>query len=211
MTDGHLELWVAWERHLGDGPGYDGWFESVLSRYREPHRHYHDVRHVRWVVRHVETIAAGQTIVDLDAIVAAAFFHDAVYDPTGSHNEFASGRLATRALTEMGWAATRIATVDAMILATAHHRLTDAAVDDTVLFAADLAVLAAEPAGYSDYVRNIRREYGHVSDADWVTGRSAVLRSFLERDAIFAPFLELDRWERRARGNIAAELVILAE
>ena len=97
-----------------------------------------------------------------------------------------------------------------MILATAHHDPAGTTVDDAVLFAADLAVLAAEPAGYSDYVRNVRREYAHVSDARWVTGRSAVLRSFLDRDAIFAPLLGLGEWEQRARGNMTAELVTSA-
>ncbi len=210
MTDGHLELRIAWERHLGDGPGSHDWFESVLSRYREPHRHHHDVRHLRWAVRHVETLARRQPVSDLDAIIAAAFFHDAIYDTTAADNEAASGRLATSALRELGWDPTRIAQIDAMILATAHHDPAGATVDDAVLFAADLAVLAAEPAGYSDYVRNVRREYHHVSDARWVTGRSAVLRSFLDRDAIFAPLLELGEWEQRARGNMTAELVTLA-
>jgi predicted metal-dependent HD superfamily phosphohydrolase len=206
MTDGHLELRIAWERHIGDDHASRRWFDSVLSRYREPQRHYHDLGHLNWVVRHIESIAVGQPIVDLDAVVAAGFFHDVIYDPTRSDNEVASGRLAASALTELGWDRKRVGGVDAMIRATATHDLGGATVDDAVLFAADLAVLAAEPAGYSDYVRNVRREYGHVSDADWVTGRSTVLRSFLARAEIYAAFLGLDGWEQRARGNITAEL-----
>ncbi len=209
MTDGHLELRIAWERHLGDSSPSRRWFESVLSRYREPQRHYHDDRHLRWVVRHTQELAKGQAVADVDAIVAAAFFHDAIYDPTASDNEAASGHLATRALTELGWRADRAEAVAAMIVATVHHDLDGATVDDAVLFAADLAVLAAQPAGYSDYVRSVRREYRHVGEADWVTGRSAVLRSLLAREWIFAPFLELDVWEQRARGNITAELETL--
>ena len=210
MTDGHLELQVAWRSHVGEGPDSNDRFESVLSRYREPHRCYHDVRHLRWTVRHVGALAHPQPVADLDAIVAAAFFHDAIYDAMAVDNEAASGRLAARVLRELGWDATRIANVDAMILATAHHQLLGATVDDAILFAADLAVLAAEPAGYSDYVRNVRREYHHVGDAEWAVGRSAVLRSFLDRDAIFAPVLELGAWEQRARGNITAEIGTLA-
>ncbi len=208
MTDGHLELRIAWDRHIGDDAAAYGWLDSVVNRYREPHRHYHDVRHLLWVVRHVE--ALGRATTDLDAVVAAAFFHDAIYDPTADDNEPASGRLAASALTELGWHARRVEVVDAMIVATARHDLDGAGADEAVLFAADLAVLAAGPAGYSDYVRKVRREYAHVGDAEWVIGRSTVLRSFLERDAIYAPRLELDAWERRARGNITAELDTLA-
>lgn len=204
MTDGHLELGIAWERHVGRTPEALRWLESVVNRYREPQRHYHDVRHLRWVVRHVEELGASAT--DLDAVIAAAFFHDAVYDPVASDNEVASARLATTALTELDWDPARIDSVGSMITATDRHDLADATTDATVLFAADLAVLAADPAGYSDYVRNVRREYHHVTEPDWVTGRSAVLRSFLERERIYAVGLDLDTWEQRARGNITSEL-----
>ena len=81
--------------------------------------------------------------------------------------------------------------------------------DTCALLAADLAVLAAPPARYDDYVRMIRREYTHVSDDDWRVGRGAVLRNFLERDHLFAPTLGLDEWEQRARANITAELATL--
>jgi len=208
VTDGHLELRISWERHIGGGPAAHAWLESVVNRYREPQRHYHDVRHLRWVVRHVE--ALGDAAADLDAVVAAAFFHDAIYDATATDNEIASGHLAASALHELGWDAVRVEAVDAMIVATAHHDLDGAGADEAVLFAADLAVLAADPAGYTDYVRNVRREYAHVSDADWATGRSAVLGSFLAHDSIYAPWLGLDEWEQRARGNIVAELDTLA-
>jgi predicted metal-dependent HD superfamily phosphohydrolase len=225
MSTGDLELRIAWQRHVATSSRTDHvaelaeiteiadrWLDSVLGRHREPHRHYHDVRHVRWVVRHVRELAADLAdsdvaVGDLDAVVAAAFFHDVIYDPTASGNEAASGALAATALRELGWADEAVDHVVAMIEGTAHHRVDHATSTDTaVLFAADLGVLAADPAGYSDYVRNVRREYHHVHDADWVTGRAAVLRSFLERDAIYAPALGLDSWERRARANLAAEL-----
>jgi predicted metal-dependent HD superfamily phosphohydrolase len=210
MTDGDLELLVAWERHLGRGEVSTRWRESVIGRYREPHRHYHGVRHLKWVVRHIETLAAGRAVDDLDAIVAAAYFHDAVYAPMSHDNEAVSARLAATALDELGWPAERSATVERMILGTVDHRAEGVALDDAVLYAADLGILAADPARYSDYVRTVRREYAHVAEPDWVTGRTAVLRSFIDRDAIFAPVLELDVWEQRARGNLRSELESLA-
>lgn len=210
MTTGDLELRIAWERHLGTGEVASRWFQSVVNRHREAHRHYHDVRHVRWVVRHVAEISDDQgadALDDLGAIVAAAFFHDVIYDPMADDNESVSAVLAARALTELGWADERITIVVAMIEGTARHRVDPGTtVDTAVLYAADLGVLAADPAGYSDYVRSVRREYHHVDDAGWNTGRAAVLRSFLDRDTIYAPVLGLGGWERRARANLTAEL-----
>lgn len=209
MADSDLDARVAWQQHLGHGSGADRWYESVVARYHEAHRRYHDMRHVRWVVRHVLALAADHPVVDLGAIVAAAFFHDVVYDPTAHDNEVVSARLAGEALRELSWPADRIDAVARMVEGTAQHDHTGVDLDAAVLFAADLAVLAAEPAGYGDYVRNVRAEYRHVDAERWTTGRSEVLRRFLARSAIYAPSLSLDTWERRARANLTAELATL--
>ena len=100
-----------------------------------------------------------------------------------------------------------------MIDATAgHHETNDGEAVDlstAVLLAADLAVLAADPAGYSAYVNGIRLEYAHAAETDWLTGRSAVLHNFIDRERIFPGELDLPEWEARARANIAAELAAL--
>ena len=203
-----LELRVAWEAHV---VGDTAWFDRVLDLHREPHRRYHGVGHVGWVVRHVLDLAARHAarVADLGAVVAAAFFHDAVYDPTRSDNEAVSAALARRALDELGWPTERAGAVAGLILATAGHTAVSdpgGSLDTAVLLAADLAVLAAEPASYAEYVTGVRAEYAHVGDADWAAGRGRVLTGLIARPAIYDPALELATWERRARGNIAAEL-----
>lgn len=203
MSDSDLDLRVAWQRHIGRSPKAMRWYESVVLRHREAHRHYHDVRHIQWVVRHVNEL--GAELDDLGVVVAAAFFHDVVYDPARADNEAVSAELATAALAELGWTSGRVARVADLIEATARHDVTDPTPEEAVLFAADLAVLAAEPSSYGDYVRHVRREYANVDDEAWNVGRAAVLDAFLERPAIFAPSLELDRWEARARANLTAE------
>ena len=55
-----------------------------------------------------------------------------------------------------------------------------------MLLDADLAVLGSDPASYQAYVAGVRSEYAHVSADDWRTGRTQVLRSFLDRPALFA-------------------------
>src|SRR5688572_20400810 len=145
-----LELVVAWQRHVGTGPEASHWFDTVLAMHRAPGRHYHDVRHVTWVVRHITTISSRHAAGDEAAVVAAGFFHDAVYDPTRSDNESESAALAERALTEIGWEAPRRDTVAKMVIATADHDVEAADADTQVLLAADLAVLASEPARYGD-------------------------------------------------------------
>jgi predicted metal-dependent HD superfamily phosphohydrolase len=70
-------------------------------------------------------------------------------------------------------------------------------------------VLGSDPAAYQAYVTGVRAEYGHVTDADWRAGRAALLRRFIARPAIYATKTARDRWERRARANLVAELATL--
>jgi predicted metal-dependent HD superfamily phosphohydrolase len=221
-----LELRTAWQAHVcGDTELLD----RLLARYRERHRRYHGVAHVAWVVRHIDELAFDEQVSDHGAVVAAAFYHDAVYEPAHRANERASARLARRDLTVVGtettpsteqstepsgapsagnWPAPRIEAVAAMIEATADHR-DPPDIDTSVLFDADLAVLGADVAGYDAYVTGVRAEYRHVDEPDWQTGRATVLRGFLARPAIYATDAGRERWEVRARANLTAELATL--
>ncbi len=219
MSADEHELRAAWSRCVDDS--HDAWvlFDSLVGRHREAHRHYHGVRHVTWVVRHVEELAAVEPVSDIGAVVVAAFFHDAVYDPLATGNEAASARLADRELSVLGWDAARRGRVTAMVEATATHDVPNASgpaaaagidADTAVLVDADLAVLGSDPASYQAYVAGVRSEYAHVSADDWRTGRTQVLRSFLDRPALFATPTGRARWEARARANLAAEVASLS-
>lgn len=211
MSGDDLELRVAWQRAVGGSSTAIEELDRVMARYREPHRHYHTVRHLRWVVRHTFELVDDdhRTRVDLDAVVVAAFYHDVVYDPMRHDNERRSADLALVFLDRAGWPAARAQHVATMVVGTASHAIPADDLDTAVLFAGDLAVLAAEPGAYGDYVRNVRREYAHVDDDAWKVGRAAVLSTFSERERIYDERLGLDTWEHRARANIASELAVL--
>ncbi|MFK7917291.1 MAG: hypothetical protein AB8G14_04370 [Ilumatobacter sp.] len=179
--------------------------DSLVQRHRERHRRYHNVQHVVAVVRHVTTLATTETVDDLGVVVAAAWYHDAVYEPRSSSNERASARLATRDLARLGWVNDRVETAAAMIEATAHHT-EPVCLDAAVLFDADLAILGSDSDMYASYVSGVRGEYAHIDDEAWVSGRTNVLQSFLTRSHIYATASGADRWESAARANLTAEL-----
>jgi predicted metal-dependent HD superfamily phosphohydrolase len=193
---------------MGTGPDMAGALADVLARHREAHRRYHGVRHVTWVVRHVHELAVEIPVRDEAAVVAAAFFHDAVYDPRATDNEAQSARLAERVLVGLGWDDERARRVGDLVRATAAH---DAPADDdtAVLLDADLAVLGSDPAAYQAYVTGIRAEYAHVDATAWRTGRGQVLRDLLARDPLYATAPARRRWARRAAANMTAELATL--
>jgi predicted metal-dependent HD superfamily phosphohydrolase len=202
------ELWAAWTVAVGNTAPALATFDDVVARHREPHRRYHGVRHVTWVVRHVRELAAEVPTDDLDAVVVAAFFHDAVYDPRGADNEEQSARLAERVLAGLGWSEGRRRRVGDLVRATAAHT-GSGDVDTAVLLDADLAVLGSEPAAYQAYVTGVRAEYAHVDPDGWRAGRGQVLRDLLARDPLYATPPARRRWASRAAANMTAELASL--
>jgi predicted metal-dependent HD superfamily phosphohydrolase len=220
----HDHLLGGWVRHLrrlaptADHEQVMRVGRDLLDRYGEPHRAYHDRRHLAEVLAGVALLAEHAD--DLSVAVAAAWWHDAVYEvpvltstgaPTSSaapgvSNEEASARLAEAALAELGTDGERLTRVGALIRMTAAHDPSPLDPDAEVLSDADLSVLASPPNRYATYVADVRREYAAVPDDLFRTGRAAILRSLMEGDRIFRTPSAHERWEADARANIAAEL-----
>ena len=212
MTQPETEIRTAWRQIAG--PAHDGYVDALLLRYAQPHRHYHTATHVMFVLRHLHDIAQQSKSQASPEVVAAALYHDAIYDPTVDANEALSAVLAASDLAEIGWSAQRCDSVAAMIVATAGHTADPTAAveasDTAMLLDADLAILGAEPGAYQAYVNGVRSEYAHVDDEQWRTGRSLVLQHFLDRPRLFTTDYMYAAAEHRARANIEAELAALS-
>jgi predicted metal-dependent HD superfamily phosphohydrolase len=206
------DLLTAWRAHVSDDTIPLG---HLIERHRDPSRHYHGVAHLCAVVATaLDLIEAGSLgsdpVEDSGTVVAAAFFHDAVYDVSASDNEARSAELARRNLRTLGWADRRVERVTVMIERTVDHRDPPDA-DFATLFDADLAILGSETSVYGRYVDAVRSEYSTVPDDAWRTGRTVVLSAFLDRRSIFATTVGIDRWESAARSNLERELGSLRE
>jgi predicted metal-dependent HD superfamily phosphohydrolase len=189
------------------GAGHDETGEQLVHRHAEVHRRYHTSTHVMWVLHHVDTLLAADEIdhrLDTDAVIAAALFHDAVYDARSTTNEAESADLAAAALREVGWTGEHQTTVRQLILATATHESTSK--DCDVLLDADLAILGAPADEYDAYAAAVRFEYGFVPDTSWRVGRATVLCSFLDREHIFTTTTMRSARASQARANLQREL-----
>jgi predicted metal-dependent HD superfamily phosphohydrolase len=198
-------LLQPWVDALGEGPDVRRAGEELLSRYAEPHRRYHDLRHLAEVLAALRTLGAGTAV----PVVLAAYWHDAVYDPRAPDNEARSAVLAGTVLGGLGLEAAAADEVVRLVLLTATH---DPDPHDTaggVLCDADLAVLGAPPARYRTYAADVRREYGHLDDEAFRAGRAAVLRDLLGRTRLFTTEPGRRRWDATARRNLQDELARL--
>jgi predicted metal-dependent HD superfamily phosphohydrolase len=177
---------------------------ALAPRYREAHRAYHTLAHIRQVLATVsDLVAAGEPVADLTAVRLAAWFHDAIYVPGARDNERASAELAVRTLGPLGLDPARLSAIAALILDTADH--VPRSPDARVLIDADLAILAAGPLSYDAYAAAVRAEYAAVTDEAWCAGRAAFLGGLLARPALFVTPTMRARAEGAARRNLAAE------
>lgn len=178
--------------------------ERLAERYAEPHRRYHDLRHLHEVLQTVDELAAVAD--DIDAVRWAAWFHDAIYDVHRGDNEERSADLAVRELTDIGYDPKRVDEVARLVRLTATHHPGDGDNNGAVLCDADLRILATDPWRHAEYVHDVREEYAHVPEPDFRKARAAVLRDLLSADRLYRTELAHGRWEERARANLAAEL-----
>lgn len=185
---------------------------ELTALYQAPDRHYHGIRHIEALLGLLDTHRPA--FADPEAVEAAIWFHDAIYDSRRKDNETASAALAADRLKGQV-DAPRLARIVNMIEATATHEVPEfedgAARQDAALFLdMDLSILGAPAEVFDAYEAAVRREYGWVSEADWRAGRSAVLKSFLARPRIFHTDIFAELFEAQARENMAASLAKLS-
>ncbi|MBL3687625.1 DUF4031 domain-containing protein [Leucobacter zeae] len=197
LAGGALEL-EAW-RALGG---------SLIARWNEPHRRYHDERHLEDVLLSLDQLATrGETVPP--ATLLAAWFHDAVYAGAPS-DEADSAALAAESLAPFVRDAALAERVSAMVVATAPGReVRDPDPALALLLDADLAIFAAPPHRYAEYAAAVREEFARVPDAEFAAARARILAAYLDRPAIYRTGTARQLWEDRARVNVAAEIARL--
>jgi predicted metal-dependent HD superfamily phosphohydrolase len=205
-----MELLGGWVRHTRrlaptiDRTDLEAAGLDLLARYDEPHRCYHDKRHLGEVVAAVALLAEHAR--DLSVVMLAAWWHDAVYVAGAGDNEEASARLATATLAAWDADPERVARVGDLVRMTAGHDPSADDPDAQVLSDADLAVLASPPNRYATYATDVRTEYAAVPDDAFRAGRARILGSLLAADRIYRTPSAHERWEAAARANVEAEV-----
>lgn len=191
---------------------------DLLGRWSEPHRHYHRTRHLVEVFWALDELVDVGDIGPRDALLGrvAGWFHDAVYDPNArpGANEAASAALAERRLGQLSVDAVDVTTVSVLVRLTADHEPTaPGGADRLARFAfhdADLWILSAETERFDEYCAQVRREYAHVPEAAYRSGRAEILGELAQRPRLYATDHGHARWEPAARVNLDRELRRLA-
>lgn len=193
----------------------------VAPLYQEPHRFYHNIEHIHSLIRILDDLYETAIIVgraEYDALLAVIWLHDAYYDPKAKPgaNEEHSANLGWAIVGEL-WANERLR-IDGhvhylknwimnTIRATAHHTEDQPQLDSLQKFFMDmdLAGLGSSPEEYQANSLAIRKEYAHVSDSDFATGRIKFCQAMLARKTIYYNVLYF-KLEKQARENLQSEI-----
>jgi predicted metal-dependent HD superfamily phosphohydrolase len=205
-TDDHrVELMARWNTTL---PQQSGLGENLITRYREPHRHYHTAKHLLDVLTMIDQLADDH---DLFLVQLAAWYHDAIYVvPAGQlSNEEASARLALRELSLVGLEQEDLNQIARLVRLTETHLPGPRDPEGELLCDADLSILASGPAQYADYVAAIRAEYAQAPEEQFLAGRLAVLSELADRE-IFRT-RKGRQLSDAARANVVAEIAAISE
>jgi predicted metal-dependent HD superfamily phosphohydrolase len=189
------DLW----RRMGAADDGRRIFDELLRAYREPHRRYHGVDHLRDCLEQLDTAPATGEARDLAE--TALWFHDAVYVPGAADNEARSAEWAARALAGAGAPEARAHQVACLVQLTDHARPADDPVGALVCDV-DLSILGRPPAEFAEYERRIRAEYQRVPEPLYRMGRASVLAGLLAREPLYRSDHFRGRYEVAARRNL---------
>ncbi len=211
--------WVlaAWRRSLqdvgatADQATLEAYGERMIERWSAPERSHHNLKRLIAVLARVDELAPETH--DPDVVRLAAWYHGSAFDAAAQHayahrggvDEAASAELARTELAELGVPAEVVERIASLILGIARHSAPKDDIDAQALCDADLGILAAEPQRYAAYRKQVRAEYAHIPQADYVRARLAIVTKLLNRPHLFQSPMAQD-WEDAARENLTAEL-----
>ncbi|MFL5506859.1 MAG: N-methyl-D-aspartate receptor NMDAR2C subunit [Gemmatimonadales bacterium] len=194
-----------WQRLGAEGDPAPALAE-IERRYSEPGRHYHTLTHLEACL---DTFESVRSLCERpDEAELALWLHDLIWTPLGADNEALSAAWAEACCRQAGLTPDIGDRVARLILATRHDG-TPLSGDAAVVADVDLAILGASPEVFERYESAIRAEYAGVPEVAFRAGRARVLRSFLDRPAIFTTVVMHEALERRARANLLTALTKL--
>lgn len=194
--------------YSGDEAQVAGLVSLVISKYREKHRFYHNLSHIKALLLIAEQFKAKFD--DFESVILAIWFHDVIYEPKASNNESESAKLAVAELTKLNVPEALIKEVEQMILATFHHDGRELDDDGRLFLDLDLSILGAKEEIYKKYARAVRQEYSFVPESLFRHRRGLILQNLLHRTILYYTDELRELFEEPARRNIANEIKALS-
>ena len=181
------------------------WVE-IESNYSNKKRYYHNLNHIENLLNELNSVK--DKIKDWATILFSLFYHDIIYSATKSNNEEKSAELAEKRMIELSISNKKIELCKAQILATKSH-IKSIDSDTNYFTDADLSILGYKAESYSNFCKNVRKEYSIYPNIIYKRGRKKVLNHFLSMERIFKTDFFFSKYESQAKRNLKMELELL--
>lgn len=193
--------------------GDNGWdaVRSLIDRYSEPHRAYHNLTHILDCIDELNefdhqykddlTGIPGLPALDRSKLVLAIWYHDAIYDPKAKDNEEKSAEIFTLEAQSAGMSSEAVRDIGDMILATKSH--VSEHPNTSILLDIDLSILGRDPVTFAEYDAQIRAEYDFVPRLIYYPKRYEIMQGFLKRPRLFITDYFHKKYDAQARTNLS--------
>lgn len=179
-------------------------WQELHQLYTAPSRYYQTLEHVAYMLQ--QLIPVASQVQNWDALLFSVYYHDSIYKIPGSQNEEKSAQLFQKRISPTTFQ--HIEHVKQQILSTKTHvKSTDT--DTNLLLDADLSILGENENTYNTYRLHIRKEYHIYPDMIYNRERIKILKRLLARETIYKTDDFKEKFEEKARQNIAMELLLL--
>lgn len=181
-------------------------FNALVLAYEQKHRFYHTKEHISACISHLDEViylTENQYEIEL-----ALWFHDAIYNPYSTKNELESAKWARRFLRDNNISSDINSRVYQLIMVTRHNTV-PSTVDESILVDIDLTILGAKPEVFSQYEKNIRKEYQWVPYSIYRNKRKKILEDFISKERLYINDYFYNKYEIQARKNILHSVNLL--
>ena len=145
---------------------------DVINLYDEPHRFYHTLEHIEFVLKQLHDV----DLLKHDELFLATIFHDIVYNPQSNTNEEDSAEYFLNAAKSSPLKAEQKEHIKQLILDTKHHKATVQYSKEFIK--ADLAILDTSFDKLIKYEKQIFKEYQFVDYKEYKVKRIEVLKHY---------------------------------
>lgn len=181
-------------------------WQEIEEYYTSKKRHYHTLEHLENLLFQLTPIRTK--ISSWNTILFTLFYHDVIYNSLKNNNEEKSAELAVKRMNQLSIPNKVIENCFSQILATKSHKTSENS--DTNYFTdADLSILGQSWEVYTQYYKNVRKEYAVYPNIIYNSGRKKALQHFLTMENIFKTEYFYQKFEETARKNIQKEIELL--
>ena len=177
-------------------------WRMIETHHTERGRHYHNLAHLADIIDQLLPFKENE---GWDVLLFSTFYHNIMYNVLRHDNEEQSAELAVKEMKLLGVPEVIIEATRICILATKTHESTGSELTD-LFIDADMSIVGRDYDTYIIYAQQVRKEYGIYPDLLYNPGRKKALGHFLEMERIFKTQYFYDKYEVRARENVALEM-----